>query len=345
MSSHLIIRADADVAMGTGHVMRCLTLAEAWLALGRSVTFVSHCPSEPLANRIRELVDDFVALGVRDDIESFVQRIGRCPEAVVVLDGYHFGAEEQRAFKSLGNPLLVFDDYVHADHYFADLVVNQSQGAEGLAYSCEPYTRLLLGPRFVLLRAEFDRWKTWQREIPNTARRLLVTLGGSDPDNRTEDVVRAIEGIDIAGFETIVVCGGSNPNTSAVCRRAERLTPPVRVECGVSSMSDLMAWADLAVSAGGTTCWELAFMGLPNLILVLADNQLGIARGLDTARVSRGLGWAESLSEDTLRAAILSLAHDPASRASMSEKGRALVDGEGTRRVIEAIEGLLSCNN
>jgi len=345
MGWHLSLRADGDVAMGTGHVMRCLTLAEAWRAGGRKVTFVSHCPNEPLANRIRQSVDDFAALSVRDDIEPFVQRIGQYPEAVVVLDGYHFGAEEQRAVKSLGNPLLVFDDYVHADHYFADVVVNPGHGAEGLAYSCEPYTRLLLGPRFVLLRAEFDRWKTWQREIPNTARRLLVTLGGSDPDNRTEDVVRALEGIDIPGFETVVVCGGSSPHTAAVRRRAERLTPRVKVACGVSSMSDLMAWADMAVSAGGTTCWELAFMGLPNLILVLADNQLGIAQGLDAARVSRDLGWAESLSEDTLRAAILSLAHDPASRASMSGKGRALVDGEGTRRVIEAIGNLLSDKN
>lgn len=339
MERRLIIRADADASMGTGHVMRCLTLAEAWRSEAGPVSFVTRCGSAPLCSRIDQAGYERVALrdgqDRADDLCVVDDVMAKYPGAAVVLDGYGFDAEYQRRVKARGNALLVIDDFRHAAHYFADLVLNQNLGAEKYAYRCEPYTRLLLGPRYVLLRSEFVAWKAWRREIPYRGRRVLVTLGGSDAGNETMKVVHALAGLD--GIEARVVVGAANPHLEALREAAHGLELRVRVVVDVSNMAELMAWADVAVSAGGTTCWELAFMGLPNLILVLADNQLGIARELDAAGISRFLGWACDLDGEMLSFGVAKLLDDRAAREKMSLRGRALVDGDGAGRVVEAV--------
>ena len=92
-----------------------------------------------------------------------------------MLDGYHFRPSYQLRVKDSGHPLLVIDDMAHLDHYYADVVLNQNIHAEQLDYSCEPYARMLLGSRYVLLRREFWPWREWQREIPQVAHKVLVT--------------------------------------------------------------------------------------------------------------------------------------------------------------------------
>jgi UDP-2,4-diacetamido-2,4,6-trideoxy-beta-L-altropyranose hydrolase len=197
----------------------------------------------------------------------------------ILLDGYHFGARYQR--KVSGGPcLLVLDDYGHAEHYYADVVLNQNLYANEDFYpNREPHTRLLLGARYVLLRREFLKWQGWRREIPEVARKVLVTLGGSDPDNVTFQVIQALQRVKVDGLEVVVAVGGNNPNDEAIQSAIQGSRSPIRMEKNVTNMPELMAWAEVAVSAAGSTSWELAFMGLPSMILILAENQERAARG------------------------------------------------------------------
>lgn len=339
----LIFRTDADRLMGTGHVMRCLALAEAWQAEGGQATFVSACGSD-LRQRIEESGCELVKVGRaypdQDDLETTLDYLAGLSGSVLVLDGYHFDETYQKELKRAGHSLAVIDDFQHADHYVADVVLNQNLGADQLDYSREPYTRLLLGPRYALLRSEFTQWRGWERSVDDCARRLLVTLGGSDPHNVTCLVLEALGRLKEPNLEAVVVVGGSNPYLDELEQAIQACTGSVRLERNVSDMARLMAWADLAVSGGGITCWELAFMGLPNVIIVLAENQCAVAEPLEQAGVSAYVGRAPEIAAADLEAAMEGLIHDGATRREMSAQGRALVDGLGCQRVLAALRDL-----
>src|SRR5262249_40544839 len=151
------------------------------------------------------------------------------------------------------------DDHGHAEHYSADLVLNQNlHAAEELYRSREPTTRLLLGTRYVLLRREFRPWGGWQRPIPEVARKVLITLGGADPDNVTLRVISAFNQLHFEGLQAVVLVGSSNPHLDELITAARTSPVVIRLESNVNDMAERMAWADAAITASGTTAWERA---------------------------------------------------------------------------------------
>jgi UDP-2,4-diacetamido-2,4,6-trideoxy-beta-L-altropyranose hydrolase len=327
----LLIRADADENMGTGHVMRCLALGQAWRDAGGEVVFATACTSALLMARLRH--------------EGFSVRppegVGFPPAvddhgAWLALDGYHFESEYQQRARQTGYRLLVIDDMAHLPHYYADAVLNQNTCAERYSYSREPYTRLLLGPSYALLRREFTRWRNWHREIPDIARKVLVTLGGSDPENVTAKAVEGLASLASGGFEIVVVAGGHSRAAPQLARLVAQAG--MKFEHNVGDMAPVMAWADLAVSGAGSTCWELAFMGLPAILVVLADNQCGIAESLSEHCCAVSLGRSGDIRAEHVAGAVRRLAHRQHERAAMSANAARLVDGAGAERVIAALQ-------
>jgi len=336
---YLIVRADASIEMGTGHLMRCLALAQVWQDTGGHVTFLVATETPVLEARLRSEGMEVVHLpaqpGSTDDAIQTADLARQIGADWVVVDGYHFSGDYQRVIKDYGLHLLFIDDIGHAEHYYADFVMNQNIHAhEGLYKNKEPYTRLLLGTRYVLLRREFLKWRGWKREIPEVARKVLVTMGGSDPDNVTLKVIRALQQVDVDGLEAIVVVGGGNPHYEELQSAVQDSRFPIRLEGNVTNMPDLMAWADVAVSGGGSTCWELAFMGLPLLVLVLAENQERSAVCLTAVNVAVNLGWYAHCTTERIINALQKLWFSPERRHEMSRKGKALTDGKGCVRVV-----------
>jgi spore coat polysaccharide biosynthesis predicted glycosyltransferase SpsG len=252
-----------------------------------------------------------------------------------VLDGYHFDPEYQHRVRQAGHPLAVIDDTAHLDHYLADVLVNQNIHAEETGYTCEPYTSLLLGPRYALLRAEFLRYREWKREIRKTARRVLVVMGGSDPENRTARVIQCLHCAGMDYLDVACVAGADNPHARELESLARDLPLKVRLLRDPPDMPGLMAWADVAVSGAGSTCWELAFMGLPAAVTVLADNQFGVAAGLFAHGTVINLGGASDATDAHIAETLGSLLADRDLRMRMSCKGRELIDGYGAERVVE----------
>ena len=338
-AGRLLIRADAGSRMGTGHVMRCLALAQAWQAAGGTVLFVEAQAVPALDERLRGEGMEIahlppVVLGSGEDAAATAVLAQQFNAQWIVIDGYHFGAAYQKQLKEAGFRLLFVDDNGHADHYYADLVLNQNIHAEAALYQRrEPYTRLLLGTSYALLRREFWPWRGWRREIPERARRILVTLGGSDPDNVTLKVIRALQQLADEGLETVVVVGGSNAHYDSLVTAVAEGSTTIQLRRNVTNMPALMAWADLAVSAGGSTCWELAFMGLPHLVLVLADNQYVLAEQLSAVGSAQNLGWHHSVSVDNLAGSLDLLLSQPVLRRQMSYAASQLVDGHGPNRI------------
>jgi UDP-2,4-diacetamido-2,4,6-trideoxy-beta-L-altropyranose hydrolase len=333
----LLLRADADAATGAGHVMRSLALAQAWQTRGGTAVFLSRCEAPGLRERIQVAGIGLIPLEERhpaaSDLETTIAMLSRMPTSFVALDGYHFDFEYQRALRKAGNQTLVIDDTAHCARYCADIIVNQNLGASQLSYHCDPDTVLLLEPRYALLRPEFLVRREWQREICKTANKLLVTLGGGDSDNVTLKVIEALRRLDGAGLETRIAAGPANPHLETLREAASALSSRNEILASVSDMASLMAWADVAVTAGGSTSWELACMGLPSVTIVLAENQKRSVEELVAAGVTASAGWHEHVSAEHLTDKLGQLLQDPVQRFRMSEHGRALVDGKGVDRV------------
>jgi UDP-2,4-diacetamido-2,4,6-trideoxy-beta-L-altropyranose hydrolase len=345
----LIIRADATSESGTGHVIRCLALAQVWRAQGGKVVFISHCESEALRQRIRAEGIDLHALvksypdsfdwNFTQDILDQIKSGAPKSHPWLTVDGYHFDAAYQEGVKGAGYNLLWIDDYGQAEHYYADLVLNQNISAAASWYAHrEPYTRLLMGPRYALLRREFERWQGWQRQIPARAGKVLVTLGGADQNNVTLKVIQALSRVNIPDLKARIVVGPANPHLASV-KKAIANDARLHLFTNLDDMSSLMAWADISISAGGSTCWELAFMGLPFLIIVTANNQRANAEALARQGIGLNLGWQQDLSVEKVSSQVRSLMIDSGWRSLMARKGKQLVDGHGGWRLRNLMAG------
>ena len=344
MTDRLLIRADASTRIGTGHVMRCIALAQRWQQAGGRAVFSQACSTPAADERLR--AEGFEVLpaggepGSPEDAAQTSAHAKTLGAAWVVADGYAFGPQWQRQVSQSGSRLLVLDDYGHSESYHADLVLNQNAGAEDALYGRrDPATRLLLGSHYALLRREFAPWRDLDRTFEANATKVLVTLGGSDPDNVTGKVVEALRGI--PGIEAVVVVGGSNPHLEAIRSSLGKIPSSIRLSVNPSDMPELMAWAEVAVSAAGSTSWEMAFMGLPAIFIVAADNQRKIAAALDAAHAGVNLGPHYSLTPDAIARALRALLGDAPRRKAMSAGGRRLVDGRGSCRVLAALGAAL----
>ncbi len=339
----LLIRADASPKIGAGHVMRCRALAQAWRASERGgpVTF-AMAPGAPAIERLlrdegHEVVTVDRAPGSADDAVQAGDLARAAGARWVVVDGYTFDADYQRQVQSADLGLLVLDDHGHAGAYPADLVLNQNLGApESLYERRGPGTRLLLGLRYMLLREDFLRWRGRAVELPPRACRVLVTMGGADPDNATLEVLQALAACQEPP-RVQAVAGASNPHLEQL-RAHAAAHKGVELLHDVRDMPSLMAGAELAVSAAGVTCWELAFMGVPTLLLVLADNQRPGAVAAHQAGVARHLGDAATLTPVALTAAVDELAASAQQRRQLSDTARRQVDGGGAARVVAAMQ-------
>ncbi|HEY4231080.1 MAG TPA: UDP-2,4-diacetamido-2,4,6-trideoxy-beta-L-altropyranose hydrolase [Thermoanaerobaculia bacterium] len=344
----LLVRVEADAQGGTGHAMRCLALAQAWQdAAGGPVRFLMTRCGEGLATRLRRegiLVEGLEAApGSEADAAQTLAAARAALASWIVVDGYWAGAGYARTLRGeprRGPAVLFVDDLGEAGPYSADIVLNQNLYAEQEMYADRaPHTGLLLGADFALLRREFAAYRGFPRTIPEEARHLLVTLGGSDPADLTRLAVRALARSDgIAGSADIrVLVGPENPRGEALRAEAAKAGLAQGLLSGVEDVPGLLAWSDLAVTAAGSTCWELAFLGVPALTIAVAPNQRPIAESLSRAGIARDLGWHADVNEESLARAVGELARDRAARTRLSEAGRRLVDGAGAERVVRRL--------
>jgi len=338
---HLLIRADAYAAIGTGHVMRCLALAQAWQDMSGEVAFLAH---EFLADGLKKRLKDegFTVIAHSHDIGSeqdanFTVETARNYESFLVLDGYKFDANYQKIIFSAEISSLVIDDYGHADVYYADFILNQNSYADPDTYrNRQSNTQLLVGSDYALLRREFWNWRDWQREIPPKAQKLLVTLGGSDPDNLTLTVLQVLQQLPIS-LEITVIVGASNPHYDDLQRYVAEHQLKVTLARNVVDMPDRMAQADIAIAAGGSTNWEMCLLGLPTAIIVIADNQREIATDLHDRNIAVNLGWHENLKPEQVQAVLERLIDDESTRKQMAANGSKLVDGYGAKRAAKIL--------
>lgn len=329
----LHIRADASPGMGTGHVMRCLALAQ-WASLGGWEVFFSGRVLVPwLWQRLHASGIPFRFLSGdaprQENPEHLLGDLGPySPGDWLVLDGYHFGPDCQKAARKAGLRLLVIDDYAHLPCYFCDILLNQNPGCETFPYEGEIGARLL-GPEYALLRPEFARAREMAtgKAPHNTPQNILLTLGGGDFSSHLGALSEALAVPELHGrrLRVIVAAMPEADIKESLAACSARLEMTRRAD----DMASLLRETDLCITAGGSTCWELCCLGTPFLTVEVAENQKGIIAWLDAN------AYAARFSAAALREALAS----PAYLQNRREKILQLCDGVGATRVLHFLAG------
>lgn len=334
-----VFRANAGPAIGVGHVMRCLALADAMMANGWRCLFVVNEAAPSAAPVLEE--SGHAVLTVPSPDESGVQRFKEWTHpgaTVVVIDGYTFGTSVEQAWRSVGSKVLVIDDLADRRHD-CDLLLDQTLGRDEADYwpLVPSECQLLLGTEFALLRPEFA-WRrpaALRRRQDAPARGILVSLGAGGPGDL---ICAALDGLAALELDAIdVVVGAGHPERSALEAKALAIGRHVRVLADVRNMADLMASADLAVGAAGMTSWERCCLGLPSLMIVTADNQRANAERLQAAGAARLLGVAGEVTAAAIASGVSSLLDDHKSLSAMSRAAASVCDGRGANRAISIV--------
>jgi UDP-2,4-diacetamido-2,4,6-trideoxy-beta-L-altropyranose hydrolase len=330
----LLLRADASVEIGTGHILRLLALAQAWVATGAPVVLATtDCPPA-LAARLAQEGVEIVSLQREDDSAELLRLIEKRKPAWIAWDGFQFRPEYFLATESAAVRGLLIEDFPRAHALPIDLVLNYNFAARASDYpQVRQHAEFHLGPGSFLLRKEFWPHRNARRAVRSAATRVLVTLGGADADNVTEKVLEEMANASLPALEIVVVLGAANPHETAIRAAAARSPHHVRIERNVSDMPALMDWADLAISAAGITAWELVFMQLPTLLLLTAENQMNNARTLSAA----GVALFVDVERSTFQEALAQLVGSYEQRAKMAAACAQIIDGEGVFRLRDAM--------
>lgn len=332
----LVFRCDANRAIGTGHVMRCLALAEAWQDAGGSALFATAELPAGLEARLRA---EAVALttvkdvpGAPDDADTTIRLAQQAGAGWVVVDGDRFGVDFLQRIRESGVRVFLVDDFARRESFPADLILNPNIGASEDDYrGLDGKVPLLLGSPYTLLRREFTSWQA-ERSLASRGASVLVTLGGSDPENLAPRIARAFAGckstrvtvIAGAGYEHLdELKAVSGDNICAV------FNPP--------NMTDLMHAADVAVTAAGGTLWELLYMRCAVLSYSRNPVQARVVRLVSERGAVVDLGDVDDFDAKALVAAIEKVLSSQSVREDMAIRGRQLADGRGATRVLEAV--------
>ncbi|MBS13352.1 MAG: UDP-2,4-diacetamido-2,4,6-trideoxy-beta-L-altropyranose hydrolase [Gemmatimonadetes bacterium] len=332
MPDHLTIRADGDAEIGVGHLVRCYALAQAWKRRGGRVTLVT----KRFPDRLPEWDgQERIELG-NVVAEADLGTTLAAGDGWVVVDGYHFDKTYLCAIHAAGRPLLVIDDTIRLDYYPVTALLNPSPGFSKADFVCPPNAATLLGPNYAMLRGEVLQARTPQ-ENPSEQTRILVTMGGSDPRCLTRIVLEGILLLDPQEFKTQVILGPSNPSHREISSLAEG-RDDIEILLSPADFPHLASRADIAITAAGSTCWELAYLGTPSLTVTAADNQRPIASAVDRAGAGESLGDGSLLAPRELSDRVVRLAANPDRLARMGSAGQRLVDGSGAERVVSRLQ-------
>jgi UDP-2,4-diacetamido-2,4,6-trideoxy-beta-L-altropyranose hydrolase len=355
----VLFRTDASQRIGLGHVARCLTLAESLRERGVQTGFITRrnqgdsidlvsdhgipvleLPS--LESTIDAGAGYAAWLGVSQEIdaEQTIEALRGEPTDVLVVDHYGIGARWERLVRPYADTLMVVDDLADREHD-CDILLDQNYSASGggdrYAGLVPEGCRMLIGPRYALLRPEYLHHRASFDQRPRKPPRVFVFLGGADPDNVTGMALEALSEPNLLGTEVDVVVGASNPHRDALVKQASdrALT---RVHGPRPHLADLMAAADIAIGAGGGSMWERMCVGLPSVVIAIADNQRPACEALAEQGLTRYAGFHRQVTVESLNHELSGILQSDQEQQSHSERCRLLVDGLGTLRVSEIID-------
>lgn len=359
-------RTDASIEIGTGHVMRCLTLARALRDAGAACHFITRAHPGHLGERITDAgfrvsllqapasavldaadgSDDasdeptahaaWAGAGWTQDAQETRAALGDDAPDWLVVDHYALDIRWQRAVRRPGTKLMVIDDLADRAHE-CELLLDQTLGRRAEDYDpwVPAHCTRLMGPQFAMLRPEFAalRARALSDRTGRGLRKVLITMGGMDAQDATSRVLAALADADLPRDVALsIVMGAQAPALERVRAVANSLPWPAEVVTDVPDMATRMADADLAIGAAGATTWERCCLGLPSVMVEIAQNQAAIARALRASGAALDPGPPTAPNFAPRLVAAVAAARDRLD--AMSQQAAAICDGDGVGRVL-----------
>ena len=348
---NILIRTDASVNIGTGHIMRCLALADELRQKDMDISFICREESGNLIGYIKKKRHSVYSLPADIDMETDAlltkEILDKQPEKSdwLIIDHYGIDISWEYPLKKHAEKIMVIDDLANREHD-CDLLLDQNYSNNEDRYNgLVPENCIqLLGPEYAMLRPQFQKAREGLRDRDGGVNRILIFMGGADPKNITSKALRAIHTLDRSDIAIDVVIGNLNPYHDEIKILTSKI-PNTNCQLNVENMAKLTLSADLCIGAGGTTTWERCCVGLPTITIILAENQKGISESLDKEGALINLGWYQNVNENDITECINELIDNPRKIQSMTDKGRRLVDGEGVNRVVDTISSIIDNRN
>ncbi len=344
-----VFRCDGSPSLGMGHVRRCLVLGSALMGLGITVCFVIREVPTEILQILKE--EGFTVEGIpgptssKDPVMANEDRVHTEMVARkygawgVLIDHYGPSEEYFLSLREFGVRVAVIDDLGDRDLMSADWILNQNLGQPSHPYRVRPDCITLLGPTYALLRPEFaSTRRLLSRAFTHRDRRVLITLGGGDTASLCSQIVSALNLVSWT-LEVRCVFGMNDPLPPRFSKSLTTSRHTIRILQNIRNMAEQMAWADLSINAGGSTCWELCCLGLPMIVLLTSPDQRFNGPALEKNGCALSLGqWDEETGGEMLADSVTRLLRNPEHRAAMSSRARELVDGQGAARVALSLQ-------
>jgi UDP-2,4-diacetamido-2,4,6-trideoxy-beta-L-altropyranose hydrolase len=338
----IAIRVDASTRIGMGHVMRCVTLAEELIKQSAEVVFICRSQSGDCIDWIRDKGFTVLALTLAPedlpsnqlmmhDATSTQQFLdANAPIEWLIVDHYDIDYRWEGIMRGSVGQIMVIDDLANRLHN-CDLLLDQNfylnidQRYMGLV---PEHCKMCLGPSYLILREEFYSLKKGLRQRDGTAKYLMCFYGASDPTGETLKAIPAIQALGYTSLFVDVVVGSANPareQIAAMCSELSGFT----YHCQTNRMAELCVQADVALGAGGSANWERAFLGLPSLITITADNQTETTHAISSIGGAWLLGEAQDVDESAIAAALQEAINTPERLREISKTALSIMDGNG----------------
>ena len=355
----IVIRADASINIGVGHVMRCVTLAKELKEHGADISFICRdfqghlkkliqkqgfivnllpAPKKEYIRKENDLKHkSWLAVPWQQDAEEVKDILGNEIVDWLIVDHYGIDYKWHKSLRGCTKHLMVVDDL--ADRKLdCDVLLDQTYGREQAAYASivPKYSRLFLGTEYALLRSEFSklRYKAIEkRKGTPSIKRILVSMGSMDPNNLTGQVLTGLAKVDWQERPAIdVILGSKSPELKSIIDLSIKSILDINVLQDIENMSELILEADLAIGAGGTTSWERCCLGLPSLIVQLAENQKQVIAELVQA------GAARRISNTNIENGIIlecsDLQKNAVAMSELSTNALRVVHGQGAQLIV-----------
>lgn len=353
LNKKVLFRADASITLGKGHIMRCLTLANELKAHGAQCVFICREQEGDAIDFIRNHSFSVHPLPIlshskqtthaldedRDALDSIAYLKTWQPDLVIV-DHYSLSSKWETKVNKYCRNLMVIDDLANRRHD-CTVLVDQGLNRKKEDYShlvCDQ-CNLLIGQYYGMLRQEFSQLRAYslKRRTPSTMNHILVTMGGTDEPNATGQVLDALAQSNLPKDCLITIIMGSKaPWLNNIKSQANELPWQTRVLVDISNMATLMADSDLAIGAVGGTAWERCCLGLPTLMVILADNQKAGAYALEACGAAQLIGTPD-LIKNTLPGILETLLENPQMLSKMSLYARKITNGHGIQNILAEV--------
>ncbi len=340
----VVFRVDASREIGFGHLSRCTNLAEELRLRGNDVTFVCRDLDGAGISSLEEKLFRTVLLPRSTDVilqsvdaSEFIESLAGVRPDWVVLDNYSLGSQWETAVQPFVEKIAVIEDLADR-HHDCDLLIDQNYSdrtVETFNRQVPDTCEFLIGPKYAMLNSVFAKIREVSMVPKNKLKRIFVFCGGSDPKNLTKTVLDALSGDEFSDLVIDVVIGAQNLNFKSGSTNQYDMN--IQFHESGDEFAKIMSNSDLAIGAGGTTTWERMCLGVPSIIVSIAENQVPTCEKLAREGFVRYLGPQSEVTNESVASAVREFLKTQSALRASSVKSQIVVDGKGCMRVAEAM--------